>query len=130
MTTSPLSPEEAFPDIRQFDNAMQECIGYCTGCHSLCLNTIAHCLDLGGEHASRAHIGLLMDCADACRMAADLMLRGSDFHPKACGLCAEICDRCAADCDRLGPDDEVMTHCATLCRRCAESCRMMAGEAA
>lgn len=130
--SSPAQPgaeSGSFPNIRQLDNAMQECIGHCSGCHNICVNTIAHCLDMGGEHASRAHIGLLQDCADACRMATDLMLRGSVFHPRMCGLCAEICDRCADDCERLGPDDEVMMHCAALCRRCAESCRAMSGAA-
>lgn len=115
------------PDIRQMDNSIQECIGHCSGCHNLCVNTIAHCLDLGGEHASRAHIGLLQDCADACAMSADFMLRGSEFHPRVCGITAEISERCAGDCERLGLNDEVMRHCATVCRRCAESCRVMAG---
>lgn len=117
----------AFPDIRQLDNALQECIGHCSGCHNLCINAVARCLDLGGEHASRAHIGLLLDCAVACRMVSDLMLRGSAFQAQACGLCAEISERCATECERLGPDDEVMQHCALLCRRSAEACRAMAG---
>ena len=129
--TSQQEPQTgAFLNIRQLDNAAQECIGHCSGCHNICVNTIAHCLDMGGEHANRAHIGLLQDCADACRMSTDLMLRGSTFHPQMCGLCAEICERCAEDCERLGQDDEVMMNCAALCRRCAESCRAMAEAAA
>lgn len=118
---------EAHPDIWQMDNSIQECIGHCSGCHNLCVNTIAHCLDLGGEHASRAHIQLLQDCADICAMTANFLLRGSGFHPQLCAVCAEISQRCAEDCERLGPDDEVMRQCATVCRRCADACRNMAG---
>jgi hypothetical protein len=114
------------PAIRQMDKALQECIGHCSGCHNLCVNTIAHCLDLGGKHAAREHIQLLQDCADICAMAANFMLRGSGYHRQVCGVCAEICQRCAEDCERLGPTDEVMQHCAVLCRRCADACREMA----
>ncbi len=118
------------PDIRQLDNKLQECIGHCSGCHNLCVNTIAHCLDLGGKHAAREHILLLQDCADICATAADFMLRGSTFHRQTCGVCAEICQRCAEDLERLGPKDEVMKLCAQLCRRCAEACREMSRAAA
>lgn len=124
----PVNPP--LPDIRQMDNALQECIGHCSGCHNLCVNTISHCLDLGGKHAAREHIQLLQDCADICATAANFMLRGSAYHRQICGVCAEICQRCAEDCEQLGPTDEVMQHCALLCRRCADACREMAKAAA
>ena len=125
--TRPLHPGAgAHPDIRRMDNRLQECIGHCSGCHNLCLDTVAHCLDLGGKHASREHVGLLLDCAEICRTSADFMLRGSSFSSQTCALCADVCQRCAEDCERLGPDDEVMQHCAELCRRCAAACRDMA----
>jgi hypothetical protein len=120
----------AHPDIRRMDQRMRECIGHCSGCANYCLDTVAHCLDLGGKHAARHHVGLLLDCADICRTSANFMLRGSPFHAMTCGVCAEICDRCAEDCERLDPNDEVMRQCAELCRRCAESCREMAHVAA
>ena len=113
-------------DIRRRDHRLQECIGHCSGCANLCQDTVAHCLDLGGAHAAREHIVLLLDCADICRTSANFMLRGSALHTQVCGVCAEVCERCAADCERIGPDDEVMRHCAEVCRRCAESCRAMA----
>ena len=118
------------PDIRQMDHALQECIGHCSGCHNLCVNTIAHCLDLGGKHAAREHIGLLQDCADICATTADLMLRGSAYRRQLCGVCAEICQRCAEDCEQLAPTDGVMQQCAVVCRRCSEACREMAQTAA
>jgi hypothetical protein len=117
----------AHPDIRRMDSRLRECIGHCSGCHNLCMDTVAHCLDLGGKHASREHVGLLLDCADLCRTSADLMLRGSPFHGQVCAVCADVCQRCAEECERLAGDDELMRHCAELCRRCAAACREMAG---
>lgn len=109
----------------QISSEMRACIQDCTDCHTVCVETIDHCLRLGGAHAEAGHMRLLLDCAQSCATSADFMLRGSDFHRPLCGLCAEICDRCAEDCERFG-DDEQMRRCAELCRRCAESCRRMA----
>lgn len=114
MPTSMISPE------------MRDCIQECQGCHAVCLETITHCLQKGGEHAEADHIRLMLDCAEICQTSANYMLRGSDLHTLTCGVCAEVCARCAQDCDRLG-DDEMMRRCAEKCRRCAESCRRMAG---
>lgn len=109
----------------QISGEMHECIQDCTDCHNVCLETVAHCLQLGGAHAEAAHIGLLLDCAQMCATSADFMLRGSELHGRACAVCAESCERCAASCERFS-DDEQMRSCAELCRRCAESCRRMA----
>jgi hypothetical protein len=104
---------------------MQNCIEECLNCHSVCLRTISHCLQMGGEHASPAHIRLLMDCAEICQTSANFMLRASDLHGLTCGVCAEVCERCADDCARFD-NDSAMQQCAEACRRCARSCREMA----
>jgi hypothetical protein len=106
--------------------AMAECIERCTRCHATCVETITHCLAMGGRHAEPRHIRLLQDCAQICATSADFMLRGSDLHHHTCGACAEVCARCAEDCERLAEGDEPMRRCAEECRRCAESCRRMA----
>ncbi len=103
---------------------MEQCIQNCTDCHHICLETVSHCLEMGGEHAEVNHIRLLLDCAEICQTSANFMIRGSEFHARTCGVCAEICERCAADCERFG--DEFMNQGAQICRRCAESCRQMA----
>lgn len=103
---------------------MQRCIDECKSCHDVCLETISHCLELGGDHAAPAHIRLLMDCAEICETSANFMIRGSEVHGFTCATCAEICERCARECDRF--DDAFMKQCAEMCRRCAESCRQMA----
>jgi hypothetical protein len=30
---------------------MRQCIDECTRCHAICLETVGHCLGLGGKHA-------------------------------------------------------------------------------
>lgn len=107
---------------------MEACIQACTSCHHVCLETVTHCLERGGEHAAPAHIGLLLDCAEICQTSANFMLRGSPLHPAACGVCATVCEACAASCEQFAGDPE-MERCAQECRRCAESCRQMAAMA-
>lgn len=110
----------------QITQDMRNCIQNCTDCHNICTETAQHCLDMGGKHAEESHIRLLLDCAGICATSANFMLRGSDFHGKTCGVCAEICEKCADECERLADGDELMLRCAETCRRCAASCREMA----
>lgn len=106
---------------------MEQCIQECLNCYSLCTTTAAHCLTLGGQHASRQHQTALSDCATLCQTSADVMLRGSPLHGRVCGVCAEACRRCEEACRSLANDDQVMLECADACRRCGDSCERMAG---
>lgn len=105
---------------------MQGCIDECLRCYSTCEATIAHCLEMGGDHAEAAHIRLLSDCARICLISPDFMVRQSDFHAKLCGLCAQICRQCAHDCERIDSSDQAMAKCAKECRSRAESCEEVA----
>jgi hypothetical protein len=113
------------PSHQAMSADMQRCIRECMNCHAVCLETVTHCLEVGGKHAEVSHIRLLLDCADICQTSADYMLRGSDLHGRTCAVCAEVCERCAASCARMG-DDAQMQACAEACRTCAESCQQMA----
>jgi hypothetical protein len=104
---------------------MQPSIQECLSCHSICLTTVAYCLQKGGAHAEAAHVRLLLDCTEICQTSANFMLRGSDQHRRTCAVCAAICEICAEACARM-TDDPPMQNCAEACRRCAESCRGMA----
>ncbi len=104
---------------------MEQCIQNCTDCHHICVETVAYCLQMGGKHAEASHITILLDCAEICQTSANFMLRGSTFHGRTCGVCAEVCERCAQECEQMC-DDAQMQACAEACRRCAESCRQMA----
>ena len=96
-----------------------------TDCHDICLQTVSHCLDKGGDHAQAEHITLLLDCAEICQSAGNFMLRNSEMHARVCAVCAEVCERCAKDCERIGTGDEMMQQCAQICRSCADACREM-----
>lgn len=106
---------------------MDHCIEACTRCHSICVETLQHCLQNGGKHASADHIQLLLDCAEICQTSANFMLRGSDLHVETCAVCADICERCAKSCETMA-DDAAMRRCAETCRACVESCRRAAGK--
>jgi hypothetical protein len=108
------------PDLR-------ECTRECMECADICTRTAAHCLTMGGRHASREHQLILQDCADICGTSASFMQRGSDLHAHVCRVCAEACQQCAEDCERMANGDAMMQDCARVCRRCAESCQKMAG---
>lgn len=110
---------------QHISDQMTDCIDRCQSCQEVCLETIGHCLELGGKHAEAEHIRMLMACAEICDTSARFMLLGSKHHARTCEVCAEICEACAKDCERFG-DDEMMQQCAEACRRCAESCRQMA----
>ena len=105
---------------------MQACIQACLNCHSLCTQTVTHCLSMGGKHSEVSHIRLLLDCAEICQTSANFMLRGSELHARTCQVCADVCRRCEEDCERIGPDDSQMKECAEACRKCADSCQRMA----
>jgi hypothetical protein len=103
---------------------VRACIEACQSCHEVCVETLTHCLTMGGEHAEADHIRTLLDCAQICTTSADFMLRGSPMHGSVCDVCADACNECAASCaDLEGPE---MQRCAEECRRCAEHCREMA----
>jgi hypothetical protein len=112
---------------KEINQEMRDCIQACTDCHEICLETISHCLSMGGKHADPAHIKLLQDCAQICATSADFMLRGSEYHAETCGTCAILCEACADSCESMADGDELMMRCAETCRACAESCRSMSG---
>ena len=91
-----------------------------------CLHCVQHCLRVGGVHAEARHIRTLLDCAELCQTTAGFMMRESEFHPRMCGVTAEICEKAAESCEKI-KDDEEMRATAQVCRRAAESSRALAG---
>lgn len=106
---------------------MRQCAQECSACHDVCLETVQHCLHMGGRHADPHHVRLLLDCVQICETSKDFMLRGSELHGHTCAACAAVCERCADGCEKMGGGDQQMKLCADTCRRCAASCRRMAG---
>ena len=128
------SASEAHPSLIQgghhSDDEMQKCIQLCQDCHALCVQTIGHCLNLGGRHAALEHIRLLQDCAELCETTAHYLIRGSSLHERMCGLCDEVCRQCADNCLQVGGDDQMVKKCAEMCKTCAGSCERMSGKKA
>lgn len=117
--------EQAMPHAPK-SAAMEACIKACNDCAQSCLETHAHCLEMGGEHASRGHITLLADCADICATSVAFMGRGSELHGKVCAACAAVCEACAKSCESMPGSDATMKRCAEACRKCEAECRKMA----
>jgi hypothetical protein len=103
---------------------MRRCIQLCSDCHNICALSLARCVAMGGAIAEEKHLRLIMDCAQICQTSADFMLRGSSFHGRVCGVCADVCESCADSCESFS-DDAQMRLCAELCRECATTCREM-----
>jgi hypothetical protein len=102
---------------------MTACIQACLDCYRHCQHTaLTHCLEAGGAHVEPNHFRLMIDCAEACRAAAALMINESPYHAESCRLCALICRDCAESCRSIGDMDD----CVRACEHCAESCEAMA----
>jgi len=103
---------------------MDICIQNCLDCFRMCEQTLAECFKKGGKHVESSHLLLLKSCAEICHTSAKFMMMQSQFHPKTCGVCAEVCQACAEDCETMG-EDEMMKKCAEMCRKCSQSCSEM-----
>lgn len=100
-------------------------IDSCQSCERVCASTIAHCLELGGRHASTEHITALRDCARLCATARDFLVRGSEQRELIFAVCADLCAKCGRECEQfLG--DVMMVRCADACRKCVGACLEMA----
>jgi hypothetical protein len=104
----------------RFSRQVHACMEAVSRCHTTCLSMVmTHCFELGGEHMRPQHIRLMLDCATICAATADLLAHKSQFHSRACALCADVCEVCAEDCGRLGQ----MGECVETCRHCSALCR-------
>lgn len=105
----------------------ERCAHLCHECQDACLHMMVHCLNLGGEHASRGHQMAMADCAEICALLHNFLHRMSPHAVHLCRECAEICTKCAESCERLGGTDDAHRRCIEACRKCAEACTQMAG---
>ncbi len=113
------------PHVATQTEEMQHCIENCQDCQRICVETAAHCLMLGGKHASAEHLLLLFACAEICKTSATFMMLGTELHTETCRTCARVCNECADSCERNNDDDPQMRECARICRECATSCGAM-----
>ena len=104
---------------------MDQCKENCHQCFEVCSLTLNYCVAKGGNHVDPAHVSLLMDCIEICRVSEVFLMNGSKYHVLTCGACTRICDDCATSCLSFDDPDGVMAECAAVCTKCAESCAEM-----
>jgi hypothetical protein len=100
---------------------MQDCIDRCLACQRGCIMTLTHLRDLGGAHIDPFRVRSLLDCADACQVAATFMMRGSHRHIEMCAVAARICRDAADRCE--GTTVEQLRKCVDAARSCETACR-------
>jgi hypothetical protein len=101
----------------------QSCIDACNQCATACDHCAVECITEASRELATC-IRLDLDCAAACRLAAEVMGRGGPTAQQVCRLCADVCEACAEECDRHPMDH--CRECAAACRACAQECRAMA----
>ncbi|MBU8541923.1 hypothetical protein [Falsiroseomonas tokyonensis] len=68
-------------------------------------------------------IRTMLDCAQACLIAADFITRMPSLRAKLCAACAAACEACAENCRRMAGELPEMQDCAEDCWRRADTCR-------
>lgn len=100
------------------------CIDACNACALACSHCATSCLDEPDPKAMARCIRLDLDCAAICRLAVEVMGRGSENAATICSACAELCELCAEECGQHQMDH--CQACAQACRQCVQACRGMA----
>ena len=96
------------------NHELEASIKECHACARMCTETLSRrFLEVGGKHSDLPHIPIMLDCVEACNIAANFMMRNSPQYQAACRLCAEVCSACAKSCE--GASD--MSVCAETCNR-------------
>jgi hypothetical protein len=110
------------------DSETAHCIKNCLSSHRVCLETLHYCLSQKSTHFQGRHIAIMEMCAEACELAAKMMIADIQFHRQSCVVAFELCTACAEECEKYEVDAK-MLRCAEFCRTSAESCRGMMGTA-
>jgi hypothetical protein len=86
------------------------CAAQCSHCYAAC--NLEKELDMSSCMMNG------QDCADLCRLTAQLLERNSDNVDIFLKLCLVMCERCASECEKF-PQIEAFKKCAEACRKCA-----------
>lgn len=93
---------------------LQYCAAQCTHCYDAChLENDSH-MDICMENDQ--------DCAEICRLTAQLIDRDSPNVDIFLKLSSEMCERCAIECEKHS-GFEYCIKCAESCRKCVEVCQ-------
>jgi hypothetical protein len=89
-----------------------------------CAAQCTHCYDASRLEKEMDMSRCMMDnqdCADICRLTAQLLDRKSENIDVFLKICLVMSERCASECDKH-PNMEHCIKCAEACRKCAEMC--------
>jgi hypothetical protein len=112
--------------FRPLPSAIQDCIGNCTACERLCLETMAHCRQRGGDFAETPLLAALALCAELCRdTASTVQDAAGEAQLPMLRACAVACERGAKLCDDF-PSDNMLRACGNACRLAARACTGLA----
>jgi hypothetical protein len=89
-------------------------------CTITCENCAASCLDEDNVTPMAHCIELDRDCADVCSLAANLLIRASEYSHEFLAFCEKVCRTCAEECSKH--EHEHCKKCAAECIKCAEAC--------
>lgn len=117
-------------DGRRASAEMLRRVRICLDCHRACLRAAVACLEHGGPWAAAPLAGTILDCSQACLIAADVMGRMPSLHAGLRQACAAACEECAGHCERMASGAPGMRDRAEACRRCADACRETASAGA
>lgn len=106
------------------EGGMDACAKQCETCSAKCTTALKHVEEQSkGKQTELSKV--LADCTQICKTSEGFLKRGSQFHPKTCGVCSTICAKCAELCEKS--NDKALKDCAQECRKCEASCKKMAG---
>lgn len=95
----------------------------CLECRRACLRAAMAALERHGPEASAPLVSTMLDCAQACLIAADFIMRMPSLRAELCAACAAACEACAESCRRMASGLRGMQECAEDCWRRADTCR-------
>ncbi len=112
-------------DRHEGDSARDACLESCVACAVACDEAAHHCLtklaEGDSQHADRHRA--TTDCAEFCRLAAQMMARQSPYMIQSCQACGEVCQK-TAEIIKDG-DAPVMVEARKQMEQCVQTCREM-----
>jgi len=107
--------------------ALVRCIDACFDCAQACTACADACLGEDMVKDLRNCIRLNLDCADICEATGKIASRrtggGQEVLRGLVMTCAEICRMCGDECERHAGMHEHCRVCADACRMCEQACR-------
>jgi hypothetical protein len=100
------------------DERFSSCIDACNAAANVCEWTASLCLQEISTRPSGRCVSFTLDCAEVCRLTANLLLRYSHLTTAMCFACIEACEACVDECGRF--EGVHYERCVARCKGCIE----------